>query len=172
MRLSNFYLALVPVAPEVYSQRAYAKFNLKQYKEAVEDYKKANEYSFSDDFNSDILGVKTYYLPYKQVLKEFDNMIEAESDKPYKYYLMSEKATFMLKNKDYKAACELFNYLINIYQKGDKVFFSPSAAYYNRGVARANLGDKSGANSDSKIAQKMCPECQFKVENTLVRKPL
>ncbi len=172
LRLSNFYLALVPVAPEVYSQRAYAKFNLKQYKEAVEDYKKANEYSFSDDFNADILGVKTYYLPYKQVLKEFDNMIETESDKPYKYYLMSEKATFMLKNKDYKAACELFNYLINIYQKGDKVFFSPSAAYYNRGVARANLGDKSGANSDSKIAQKMCPECQFKVENTLVRKPL
>ena len=70
----------MPVAPEVYAQRAYAKFNLKQYKEAVEDYEKANKYSFSEEFNPDIVGVKSYYLPYDQTISEFDNLIALEKN--------------------------------------------------------------------------------------------
>lgn len=172
LRLANGYLTFMPVAPEVYAQRAFAKFNLKQYNEAIEDYKKANEYSFSDDYNADIVGVKTYYLPYKKVIEEFDNLIALETDKPYKYYLMSEKAVYQLKNKDYKSAYDTFNYLIKIYQKGGKVFFSPALVYNNRGIARENLGDKLGAKSDYITAKKMCPECKFNLDTTLIRKPL
>ena len=58
LRLANGYLTFMPVASNVYAQRAYAKFNLKQYKDAVEDYEKANKYSFSEDFNTDIVGGK------------------------------------------------------------------------------------------------------------------
>ena len=171
LKLSNKYLTLMPVAPDVYAQRAYAKFKLKQYKEAVEDYEKANQYSFSEDFKYDILGVKTFYLPYDQVLNEFDNVIALEKDKPYKYYLMIEKAAYKLKNKDYKSAYNTFNYLIALYEKGNKVFFSPSYVYNNRGIAREYLGDKAGAKADFTISKKMCPECKYTLDSTIVNQP-
>ena len=123
------------------------------------------------DFNPDILGVKTYYLPYSQVLNEFDNLIALEKNQPYKYYLMSEKAAYQLKNKDYKSAYATFNYLINLYEKGTKVFFSPSLVYNNRAIARNYLGDKSGAKSDFVISRKMCPECKFNLDSTMIKKP-
>ena len=171
LKLSNTYLYFMPVSPEVYAQRAYAKFNLKLYKEAVEDYEKANKYSFSDDFNVDIVAVKSYYLPYEQVISEFDNLIAVEKDKSYKYYLMSEKATYQLKNKKYKEALSTYNYLLALYQKGDKVFFSPALIYNNRGIARKNLGDLSGAQVDFVIAKKMCSDCKFSLDSTMIREP-
>lgn len=172
VKLSNTYLTFMPIAPEVYAQRAYAKYNMKKYKEAVEDYQKANEYSLSDNFLNDILGVKTYYVPYKQMLNEFDNAIAQETLKPAKYYLMSEKAAYQLKHKDYKPAYNTYNYLINLYNKGQKVYFSPVSAYYNRGLSRAGLGDAAGAKQDFAAAKKMCPDCKFSLETTLIRKPL
>ena len=48
IRLSNIYLKIVPIASNVYPQRAYAKLKLGQYEAAVADYKLANEYSLSD----------------------------------------------------------------------------------------------------------------------------
>lgn len=170
LNLANTYLTFMPVAPEVYAQRAYAKFKLKQYKEAVEDYEKANKYSFSDDFNADIVGVKTYYLPYDQVLNAFDELIAQEKEKPYKYYLMSEKAAYQLKNKDYKKAYNTFNYLIKLYEKGTKVFFSPSLAYNNRAIAKKHLGDLSGAHIDFSTAKKMCPDCKFSLDSTMIKR--
>lgn len=171
LKLANTYLTFMPVAPEVYVQRAYAKFNLKQYKEAVDDYEKANKYSFSDDYNSDIVGVKSYYLPYDQVINEFDNLIALEKNKAYKYYLMSEKANYQLKNKKYNEALGTYNYLLALYRKGDKVFFSPSLVYNNRGIARKISGDFSGAQVDFATAKKMCPECKFSLDSTMIRKP-
>lgn len=169
---SNTYLTFMPVAPEVYAQRAFAKFHLKQYKDAVDDYKKANEYSLSEDFSDDILGVQTYYLPYNQVLDAFDNAIALETLKPAQYNLMSEKAAYQLKHKDYKSALRTLNYLVNIYNKGNKVYFSPAFVYYNRGLARTGLGDYSGAKQDFVVAKKMCPDCKYSLDSNLVRKPL
>lgn len=171
LNLANTYLTFMPVAPDVYVQRAYAKFKLKQYKEAVEDYKKANKYSFSEDFNPDIVGVKSYYLPYNQVIDAFDELIAQEKEKPYKYYLMSEKAAYQLKNKNYKDANNTFNYLINLYRKGEKVFFSPSLVYNNRGIAKKNLGDIEGAKADFTVSKKMCPDCKFTLDSTMIQKP-
>lgn len=171
LNFANVYLTFMPVAPDVYAQRAYAKFNLKQYKEAVADYEKANKYSFSDDFNPDIVGVKSYYLPYNQVINAFDEIIAQEKEKPYKYYLMSEKAAYQLKNQHYKDANEILNYLINVYRKGDKVFFSPSLVYNNRGIAKKNLGDIAGAKVDFTVSKKMCPDCKFTLDSTMIQKP-
>lgn len=169
--LAGIYLKLVPIAPEVYAQKAYAEFNLKQYKEAVADYENANKYSLSDSFSEDIIGVKTYYLPYKEMIAEFDRAIAAEPDKPAKYLLRSEKAAYQLKNKDYKVAYDELNKLVNAYVKDEQVFFSPADVYFNRGAARAALGDANGSKLDKAIAQKMCPDCKFNFETKLVRKP-
>lgn len=171
VKLSGLYLKFVPISPEVYVQKAYAEFNLKQYKEAVKDYENANKYSLSDNFSEDITGVKTYYMPYRDMLAEFDRAIEAEHDKPAKYLLRSEKAMYQIKNRDYKPAYVELNKLVDAYKKNEQVFFSPADVYYSRSAARAALGDFSGAKLDRTIAQKMCPDCKFSFETKLIRKP-
>ena len=140
IRLSNIYLKIVPIASNVYPQRAYAKLKLGQYEAAVADYKLANEYSLSDTYSSDIVGVKTYYMPYKKMLGEFDSAMNEEDVEAAKYLLRYEKAVYQLKNKDYKTAYAELNNLVNAYSQNKDVFFSPAYAYYNRGVARAALG--------------------------------
>ena len=169
--LAAVYLKLVPIAPEVYADRAYAEFNLKKYKDAVKNYENANKYSLSDNFAEDILGVKTYYLPYKDVLAEFDKAIANEEEKPEKYFLRSEKAAYQIKNKDYVAAYNELNKLLYAYEKNEKVFFSPADVYYNRATVRTVLGDYNGAKLDKIMAEKMCPECKFTTETKLIKKP-
>lgn len=169
--IANTYLTFVPVSPEVYAQRAYTKFKLKKYKEAVEDYTKANDFSLSDNFSNSILGVKIHYLPYKQMLEEFDKAIVQEKEKPAKYNLMYEKAIYLLKNKDYKAADNILNQILAKYEKREKVFFSPSAAYYHRSITRDVLGNITGAKQDLSTAKKMCPDCKFSQETSLIVSP-
>ena len=171
IKLSNSYLMFMPVAPEIYAQRAFAKYNLKQYADAIKDYQKANEYSLSDNFSTDILGVKVSYLPYKKMLDEFDLAIDAETDKPFKYYLMCEKANYLLMHKDYRAAYNIYTNLINLYNKGQKVFISPPSVHYNRALAASALGYQTQAKNDFDIAKKMCPDCKFSVGLTLIEKP-
>ena len=171
LKLTNAYLAFVPVAPDVYAQRAYAKFNLKQYKAAEKDYELANKYSLSENFSDDILGVKTYYLPKNEMLKEFDNAINAEKEEPFRYLLEYEKASYLMKNKDYNAALNIFNKILNAYENQTKVFFSPAKAYYSRGVAKKFSGDSYGADTDIKAAEVMCPDCKFNFETTLIVRP-
>lgn len=171
VKTSNIYLTFVPISAEVYANRAYAKFNLKQYKDAEKDYEAANKYSLSDTFSDDILGVKTYYLDKDEMLKEFNAAIAAEKEEPVKYLLQYEKATYLLKNKDYNSALKIYNSILNAYLQKKKVFFSPAKAYYNRGTVRNILGDANGAKLDFEIAKRMCPECKFNAETTLVQKP-
>ena len=170
--LAGVYLKFVPIAPEVYVDKAYAEFNLKKYNDAVKDYENANKYSLSDSFDDDILGVKTYYLPYKDMLVEFDKAIENEKESSVKYFLRSEKAAYQIKNKDYMPAYKELNTLIKAYEKNEKVFFSPADVYYNRGIVRTVLGDFKGAKFDKEMAHRMCPDCQFDKEiSKLIRKP-
>lgn len=169
--LANVYLKFVPISPNVYAQRAYAKFKLKQYKEAIADYELANKYSLSDSFSEDIVGVKTYYLPYKTMLEEFDKAINIEESESAQYLLRYEKAVYQLKNKNYKVAYSELNELVKAYEQKKNVHFAPSSAYFNRGVAREALGDIKGANLDKRKAKTMCPECKFNQETTLVNRP-
>lgn len=90
-------MKIVPIASNVYPQRAYAKLKLGQYETAVADYKLANEYSLSDSYSSDIVGVKTYYMPYKKMLGEFDSAMNEENIEAARYLLRYEKAVYQLK---------------------------------------------------------------------------
>ena len=168
--LSNSYLTFVPISSETYVQRAYAKFKQKKYEASIKDYKLANKYTMSDDFNTDILGVKTYYLSYDKMIAEFDNAIELEPDEPAKYLLRAEKAAYLVKNKKYNEAYPELNRLITAYKNNVKVAFSPAAVYNSRSITRMALGDLNGAKADKVIAEKMCPDCQF-TDSYLIRKP-
>ena len=169
--LSNVYLTFVPISPEVYADRAYAKFMLKRYPEAKKDYVNANKYSMSDNFSIDILGTETYFLNPDEMLKAFDNAIKIEKEEPVKYLLLYEKATYLLKNKEYNSALKIYNSILSAYKQRKGVFFSPAKAYYNRAQARKALGDYSGAKLDETIAKRMCPDCKFNTDTTLIKIP-
>ncbi len=171
LNMSNIYLKIIPISPDVYAQRAYSKFKLGNYKDAVADYKLANAYSLSQVFNLDILGVKTYYLPFDEMIKEFDLEIAKREKKVEKQFILAEKANYLLKNKKYNQALTIYNELINTYKNREGIAFAPEEIYYNRGKIRALAGDISGARTDTEIARKMCAECEFSLDTKFVNKP-
>lgn len=171
LKNANIYTKFIPIFPDVYAQRAYAKFKLGQYDDAVKDYNLANSYSMSNVFDLDILGVKTYYLPFDEMIKGFDSAIAKHDKKIEKQFLMAEKANYLMKNKKYRQALPLYDELINTYKKCEDIAFAPEEAYYGRGRAKALTGDAHGADVDNAIAKKMCTECEYNFDTNLVNKP-
>lgn len=171
-KLANLYLKFVPISAETYASRAYAKLGQKHYKEAIADFELANKYSMSDSFSPDILGIKTYYLPYSDMINEFDSAIAQETEEGSRYLLRCEKAIYQLKNKkDTKSAYVELNKILNDFEHGKDVYFSPHLAYFMRGQAKTRLGDIQGAKKDFAEAQKMCPNCKYNYETNLIRRP-
>lgn len=171
LKASNIYSKIIPISPDVYAQRAYSKFKLGKYEDAVADYKLANDYSMSHVFNLDILGVKTYYLPFNEMLNEFDAVIAQRDKKIEKQFIMAEKANYLMKNKKYNQALAIYNELINTYKNREDTAFAPDEIYFNRGQARALTGDVHGSKVDTEISKKMCATCEFNFETKLVQQP-
>ena len=169
--ISNIYLKVFPINSTVFAQRGYSKYKLKEYKEAVKDYKLANEYSFSDTFHNDIFASKIGYLEKKQTLSEFDKEIaKAESEREYNFFI-NQKAIYLQQNNDYKEALENYNKIIDAYNKGKYFGYSVDFVLYNRGIIKSKLGDIEGAKIDIKRAKSMCPKCSFKLELKLIHQP-
>ena len=171
LNVSNAYITFVPIDPQVYAQRAYAKFKLKKYKSSVNDFEKANEYSLSNTFDYHIAGVKTYYSDKNSMIKEFDRLISDAKDEDTKNYLLSQKATYLVKMHDYNDAIQIYNKLIAIYEKERDVSFNYNAAYYKRAFAKSKVGDYAGAKADLAISEAICETCKFDLETTMVRMP-
>ncbi len=171
VKSADVYSKFIPISPDVYAQRAYAKFKLGKYEEAAADYKLANDYSMSNVFNMDILGVKTYYFPFDLMINEFDAEIARRDKKIEQQFIMAEKANYLMKNKKYNQALGIYNELVNTYKNRQDTAFAPDEIYFNRGRARALTGDAQGARTDTEIARKMCSECEYDFETNLVRKP-
>lgn len=171
LNISNAYLKFIPVNAQVYSQKAFAEFKLKKYKEAVRDFENANKYSLSNNFDQDIAGVKTYYADKNEMLKILDELIQNEEDEGYRQYLLSQKAVYLLNVKEYQAAINLFDKLIAVYEKSQDVQFDADAVYYRRARAKYALGDVEGARQDRAIAESACQGCKFDTETSLVREP-
>lgn len=171
LRTASLYLKFIPISSDVYAQRAYSNFKLEKYKDAEADYELANAYSMSNIFDIDILGVKTYYLPCDEMIKEFDAEIASRDKKIEKQFFMAEKANYLMKNKKYNQALAIYNELINTYINREDIAFTPEEIYYNRGRAKTFTGDIQGARIDTAIARKMCAECEYNFDTKLVRKP-
>lgn len=170
LNLSNVYLKLIPIASDTYAQRALAKFNLNKYESAVNDFEKANEYSFSNVFKYKILGTKIYYFNKDDMLKEFDNAINNESQKTVKYLLIGEKGMYLMKNDEYSSALKEFQILTNAFDKNEDILFAPEKLYYLSSIAKQKTGDLQGAIQDRKISKKMCRTCEFDTNTTLIQK--
>lgn len=171
MKSANLYSKFFPIFPDVYAQRAYSKFKLGKYQDAVKDYELANVYSNSTVFDADIIGVKIYYLPFGEMIKLFDATIDKQDKKIEKQFFMSEKAKYLMKNNKYNQALPIFNELIKAYRNREDTAFAPEEVYWCRSKARLLAGDIQGATVDKAIANKMCPECTFDFETKLVNQP-
>lgn len=171
LSVANVYSKIVPIFSDIYAQRAYAKFKLKKFEDAVSDFQLANEYSNSNVYGLDILGVKTYYLSFNDMVKGFDKEIAHREDEVEKGFLQAEKANYLMKNKKYADALAIYNSLIASYVKGDDTAFAPDEVYFHRGKARQLTGDVIGAQNDFIITKKMCQSCVFDLETNLVNKP-
>lgn len=171
VKTADLYSKIIPISSDTYVKRAYAKFKLGKYEDAVKDYELANKYSLSNLFDKDILGVKTYYMPYNVVIKEFDSAIYNEKKELKKQYLSFEKARYLMKNKKYNEAAKIYDALFAKYEKKEPAAFDLLEAYHNRGLARAHLGDISGSKIDLELASKICQDCKFSLDTKLVRIP-
>lgn len=168
---ANTYLTFVPISAEMYAQRAYAKYKLKQYKEAVKDYEAADKYSLSDNFSYDLLSVKTKYLPRSQMLAEFDKLIDSQKTEAESQYLMFYKANYYMQNKQYNQALTIYNVLLAACKKSDNVLFPDDELYYNIGSAKKALGDAKGAQSYFTISKRKCPDCKYEFTTDFVKRP-
>jgi hypothetical protein len=171
LTISNIFSKIVPIQPDIYAQRAYTKFKLKDYKNAIADFELANAYSKSNAFDLDILGVKLYYLPFDEMINEFDRKIADCEKKHEKEFFMDEKANYLMKHKKYAQALSIYNELLKTYAKGEYIAFSADEVFYNRGLAKKYTGDLHGASIDMQIAHNMCQSCTFDYETKLIRKP-
>lgn len=171
IKSANLYLKFVPINSDVHAQRAYAKYKLDKFDEAVKDYKAANLYSNSDTFDYDILGAKIKTISFEDAVKEFDNALAKAEDKASKYYIQGEKAIFLQQNKKYNEALKIYDMLINAYKNNESEGFAVDNVYYNRSLIRTAIGDASGAASDLAASKSMCSDCNFDLELHLVRQP-
>lgn len=160
IKFANLYSKIIPINPEIYEQRAIAKFNVKDYKGAVIDFELANKYSLSNVFDNDILEAKTYYLSYNDMISEFEKALSVQKDKILTGVIKAKKADYLMKNKKYSEALKIYDELISIHKHGEEIGFSLENAYFNRGKAKQIL-NINNANIDIEIAKRMCPTCNF-----------
>ncbi len=160
LKCANLYSKIIPINPEIYEQKAIAKFNLKDYKGAVKDFELANKYSLSNVFDNEILDTKIYYLPYEDMMKTFEKALTVQKDKISTGVIKAKKADYLMKHKKYSEALKIYDELISIHKRGEEIGFSLENAYFNRGKAKQIL-NINGANSDIAIAKRMCPTCNF-----------
>lgn len=168
--LSNVYTKLIPINPEVYAYKAYALYKDGAYKSAAVEFEKANKYSNSNNYDEQILGLRTYYLPFDEMLNEFDNAIEQEEEIGAKYVLKYEKAKYLQKHKQYNQALAIYTGILKDYENGATIYCAPENLYYKSGQVKNILNPNSG-DFDMKVATNMSSELDIDCESGIIHMP-
>lgn len=128
---------------QAYENRGVAKFYLNDMRGAIDDYNKALEIN-PDDYNTHgRRGWAEFSVhEYKEAIDDFTKaMGGAKNDTPYHY--IRGQAKYYL--QDYKGAIADFNNVIRSWT-GEKV--KKTEAFYWRGMAKINLGEKDSGCLD------------------------
>lgn len=170
IKVSNVYLKFVPISADVYQSRALAEFNNAQYAQAVKDFELSDKYSFSNENQYLILGVKTYYAPKEDVLNAYDKMILEAEAATTKYNLKGDKAVYLLKNGDYVEANKIFNELNIAFDNGEDIYFPIEKVYFYGAHAKKALGIYDNVDSDIEFAKRICKTCNYDYSTGLILK--
>lgn len=162
VNILNVRLKLFPIVSSDYGLRAYAKYGLKDYDGAVEDYKTANKYAFSDVYDNDIYAVMSESYNKQQMLDMFKKSYDSKKEQVDKYSVVFARANYLMSIKDYKSANRDYDILVKAYNNEEHLIFPPEILFYRRAITNAKLGNNQGYKNDFSIANKMCPECDFK----------
>lgn len=159
--LSNVAVTVFPISSINYGHRAVAKYYLKDYKGAIEDYNLANKYSPEPVYDVDLYVVKSKILTKQQLLAEYDKSIKEQEKKYDAYSAMYSKANYLYSIGDYKAAVLIYDKLVDAFNNNEKILFSPATLYFKRGSAMAKLGNFKSSREDIEIAESMCVSCNY-----------
>lgn len=173
LKSADLSVKILPVSSRYYGYRGAAKYYMKDYAGAVEDYKLANKYSMTEFYDEDMFIAKSKMLNKAQMIEEYDKSIKAQKESVDRYTAMFAKANYLLSLKDYKAALPIYNQLLTAYRNDEHLILPPEELYIRRALTHAKLGDAAGYKSDFNAADSMCPECEFSkvTEQQLVPKP-
>lgn len=135
---------------EAYENRGVAKYYLSDYSGALADYSKALELD-PDDYNTCVRrGWARFMLKdYSGALADFSRAVDGDPDNP-EYYNTRGEVKYRL--QDYSGSIADFDKVINSWYSGRK---AKSEAYFWRGLARVESGDKNGACADLQRSARM-----------------
>ena len=164
VRIATIGSKIFPIAPEWYSLRAYSKYQLKDYEEAIKDYDRAyklepDEYRVMNFDNK--IYIKYHIKDYKSALKDFDYEIKNAQNDEDKDSFYWDKAQFLYNIKKYKDALEIYNYLIEK-ADSDRVYLLKNRLYFERAQVYQQLGQNDLAQEDFANADALSIEESFK----------
>lgn len=153
IKVTSLWAKIMPMNPQWYSIRGYARFYLKDYKGAIDDFDKAYNLE-EDEFKSMNFDNKIYvrYVlkDYETAIKDFDKEINKNSTD--KNSFLWDKAQFLYNIKKYEEALEIYNELIEASEE-DRVYLFASRLYFERAQVYKKLGEKAKAQEDLKTCQ-------------------
>jgi tetratricopeptide (TPR) repeat protein len=154
IKVTSLGAKLLPVAPEWYSLRGYANFQLEQYDHAIKDYDKAYKLS-AEGFNimnfDNKIFVKYYQGNYEEALADFDIEIQNANNENEKDQFLWDKAQFLYNIKKYKEALIVYNELIEK-AENDRIFLLKDRLYLERAEVHRKLKNYKEAKLDAEAA--------------------
>ncbi len=161
LKTADLSLKILPVSSRNYGYRAAAKYFMKDYKGAVQDYELANKYSGTEFYDADMFLAKGKILSKKEMLLQYDKSIKSQKSDVDKYSAIYSKANYLYGIKDFKDALSCYNLLINAYSKDKSVNVPTSVLYFRRAMTYQKLGNVQNYKIDIGVANSMCPDCEF-----------
>ena len=155
IKVTSLWAKIMPMNPQWYSIRGYARFHTKDYKGAIEDFDKAYNLE-EDEFKSmnfdNKIYIRFYLKDYEAAIKDFDKEIKKNLDD--KNSFLWDKAQFLYNIGKFNEALEIYNELIEA-SENDRVYLFPSRLYYERAQVYKKIGEKEKAKEDLKICEEM-----------------
>jgi len=164
IKLTTIGSKLFPIAPEWYSLRAYSRYQIKDYKGAINDYDRAyrlgpNEYNVMNFDNK--IFVKYITKDYKSALKDFDYEISNASDEYERDAFLWDKAQFLYNIKQYESALKIYDELL-VKAEEDRIFLLQNRLYFERAQVYKSLGLDEMAQQDLINAEALQIDDAFK----------
>ncbi len=163
IKVTTVWSKIIPIDPQWYSLRAYAKFYNGDYEGAIQDYDKA--YVLKDDeyksmsFDNKIY-IKYFLNDYKSALTDFDNEITHTKDLGEQNSLLWDKAQFLYNIGEYKKALDLYNSLIKK-SVNDRIYLLENRLYFERAQVYKQLKMFKEAKDDEQMAKDLDLDIEY-----------
>ena len=154
IKIATLGAKILPIAPEWYSLRGYANFQLENYNDAILDYDKAYQLS-ADNFNimnfDNKIFVKYYLKDYEGAMADFNHEIKNANSETERDQFLWDKAQILYNTKKYNDALVLYNELI-IKAENDRIFLLKDRLYLERAQVYKKLKQYDLAKLDVETA--------------------